>query len=70
MTRPGARLELSPTRAAARRADRAMDQAAVLVGDRVGSALAGIRLGGALRCNDILRQAILNLALRVGIEPD
>ena len=46
------------------------DQAVLLFGDRVGSALAGTRLGGALRNNDALRQAILTLALRVGIEAD
>lgn len=44
------------------------DQALVLFGDRVGAALAGRRMGGALRVNDRLRQAILSLALRVGIE--
>lgn len=44
------------------------DQALVLFGDRVGSALTGTRMGTALRGNDVLRQAILALALRVGIE--
>lgn len=44
------------------------DQALVLFGDRAGSALTGTRMGTALRGNDVLRQAILALALRVGIE--
>ena len=44
------------------------DQALVLFGDRVGAALAGTRMGTALRGNDVLRQAILALALRVGID--
>lgn len=44
------------------------DQALVLFGDRVGKALAGTRMGAALRSNDVLRQAILALALRVGID--
>ena len=44
------------------------DQALMLFGDRVGAALAGTRLGTALRGNDVLRQAILALALRVGID--
>jgi hypothetical protein len=44
------------------------DQALILFGDRAGAALTGTRLGTALRGNDVLRQAILTLALRVGIE--
>ena len=44
------------------------DQALVLFGDRVGSALTGTRMGTALRGNDVLRQAILTLALRAGID--
>ena len=44
------------------------DQAMVLFGDRVGAALTGTRMGTALRGNDVLRQAILALALRVGID--
>ena len=44
------------------------DQALLLFGDRVGKALGGTRMGPALRSNDALRQAILTLALRVGIE--
>lgn len=44
------------------------DQALVLFGDRVGDGLAGTRMGTALRGNDVLRQAILALALRVGID--
>ena len=44
------------------------DQALVLFGDRAGSALNGTRMGTALRGNDVLRQAIVALALRVGID--
>jgi len=44
------------------------DQALVLFGDCVGSALTGTRVSGALRVDDTLRQAIIALALRVGIE--
>jgi hypothetical protein len=44
------------------------DQALVLFGDRVGPALTGTRVSGALRVDDDLRQAIIALALRVGIE--
>ena len=44
------------------------DQALLLFGDRVGKALNGTRMGPALRSNDALRQAILTLALRVGID--
>ena len=44
------------------------DQAMVLFGDRVGAGLTGTRMGTALRGNDVLRQAILALALRVGID--
>jgi len=44
------------------------DQALMLFGDRAGTALTGTRMGTALRGNDVLRQAILALALRVGIE--
>ena len=44
------------------------DQALVLFSDRVGSALTGTRVSGALRIEDTLRQAIIALALRVGIE--
>jgi hypothetical protein len=42
------------------------DQALVLFGDRAAAALTGTRT--ALRGNDVLRQAILTLALRVGID--
>lgn len=44
------------------------DRALVLFGDRAGKALAGTRMGPALRSNDPLRQAIVALALRVGID--
>ena len=44
------------------------DQALVLFGDRAVAALTGTRMGTALRGNDVLRQAILALALRVGID--
>ena len=46
------------------------DQAVVLFGDRVAGAPVGARMGTALRGNDVLRQAILALALalRVGID--
>lgn len=44
------------------------DQAVMLFGDRAGAALTGTRMGTALRGNDVLRQAILALALRVGID--
>lgn len=44
------------------------DQALVLFGDRAGSALTGTRMGGPLRVNDRLRQTMLALALRVGID--
>ncbi len=44
------------------------DQALVIFGDRANSALTGTRLGTALRGNDVLRQAIVALALRVGID--
>ena len=44
------------------------DQALVLFGDSVGSALTGTRVSGALRVEDALRQAVIALALRVGIE--
>ena len=44
------------------------DQALVLFGDRAVAALTGTRMGTALRGNDVLRQAILVLALRVGID--
>lgn len=44
------------------------DQVVMLFGDRAGAALAGTRLGTALRGNDVLRQAIVSLALRVGID--
>jgi hypothetical protein len=44
------------------------DQALVLFGDRAAAALTGTRMGTALRGNDVLRQAILTLALRVGID--
>ena len=46
------------------------DQALVLFGDRIGTALSSTRVGGPLRTNDVLRQAIVVLALRVGIEVD
>lgn len=44
------------------------DQALVLFGDRAGAALTGTRMGPSLRGNDGLRQAILALALRAGID--
>jgi hypothetical protein len=44
------------------------DQAVMVFGDRAGKALTGTRMGTALRGNDVLRQAILALALRVGID--
>jgi hypothetical protein len=44
------------------------DQAVLLFGDRARGALQGSRLGTALRWNDSLRQSVLALALRVGIE--
>lgn len=44
------------------------DQALMLFGDRVGTALTGTRVSGALRLDDSLRQAIISLALRVGID--
>ena len=44
------------------------DQALVLFGDRIGPALAGTRMGAPLRANDVLRQPILALVLRVGID--
>lgn len=49
-----------------RRRDR--DLALVLFGDRVGSALTGKRIGRALKANDLFRQKIQALALRVGID--
>lgn len=47
---------------------RDQDQALVLFGDRAGSALSACRVAGPLRLDDGLRQAVLTLALRVGIE--
>lgn len=44
------------------------DRAVVLFGDRVADALTGHRIGGPLRQNDALRQAILAVALKAGIE--
>lgn len=45
------------------------DRALVLFGDRVApGALSGRRIGGPLRHNAALRQVVLGLALRVGIE--
>ncbi|PXW93265.1 RES domain-containing protein [Sphaerotilus hippei] len=44
------------------------DRALLLFGDRVATALTGLRIGGPLRSNDELRQAILAAALRAGIE--
>ena len=44
------------------------DQTLMLFGDRAGAVLTGTRMGAALRDNDVLRQAILALALRVGID--
>ena len=44
------------------------DHALMLFGDRAGKALAGTRMGPALRSNDVLRQSVLALALRVGID--
>ena len=44
------------------------DQALMLFGDRAAAVLTGTRMGAALRDNDVLRQAILALALRVGID--
>lgn len=44
------------------------DQALILFGDRAGTALSGTRASGPLRIDDALRQAVIALALRVGIE--
>ena len=44
------------------------DQAVVLFGDRIGSNLAGSRIGGALRGNRAFRDLIITLAIRVGID--
>jgi hypothetical protein len=44
------------------------DQALVLFGDRAGAALSGTRVSGALHFDEVLRQAIVELALRVGID--
>jgi hypothetical protein len=44
------------------------DQALMLFGDRTRGALRGTRIGGPLRTDDTLRQAVLALALRVGID--
>jgi hypothetical protein len=49
-----------------RRRDR--DRALMLFGDRVRGALTGTRVGGALARNNELREAVLALALRAGIE--
>ncbi len=49
---------------------RDQDKALVLFGDRAGSALRGTRRSGRLSADDTLRQAILTLGLRVGIEAD
>ena len=46
------------------------DQALVLFGDRIGTALSATRMGGPLRTNEVLRQAVVALALRVGIDVD
>lgn len=46
------------------------DRAVVLFGDRVGAALTGNRIGLPLRLNNALRQVIVALALRAGIEAD
>jgi hypothetical protein len=50
--------------------ERDRDQALLLFGDRAGVGLTGTRMGTALRGNGVLRQAILALALRVGIDAD
>ena len=44
------------------------DHALMLFGDRAGGALAGTRMGPGLRSNSVLRQSILTLALRAGID--
>jgi len=44
------------------------DQALLLFGHRVGTARKGKRMGGPLRTDDALRQAVLAPALRVGID--
>lgn len=44
------------------------DQALTLFGDCAGKVLDGTRIGPALQSNDVLRQSILALALRVGID--
>ena len=44
------------------------DHALMRFGDRAGKALAGTRMGPALRSNDVLRQSVHALALRVGID--
>jgi hypothetical protein len=44
------------------------DQALMLFGDRAARALRGRRLSGPLRSDEALRNAVLNLALLVGIE--
>ena len=44
------------------------DHALMLFGDRADKALAGTRMGSALSSNDVLRQSVLALALRVGID--
>ena len=46
------------------------DQALLLFGDRAGTALTGMRMGGPLARNPELRQAVLAAALRAGIEAD
>jgi hypothetical protein len=48
--------------------ERDRDQALLLFGDRVGVGLTGTKMGTAQRGNNVLRQAILALALRVGID--
>lgn len=44
------------------------DRALMLFGDRVRGALTGTRVGGVLARNSELREAVLTLALRAGIE--
>lgn len=46
------------------------DHALLLFGDRVGGALSGSRMGGPLARNSALRDAVLQVALRAGIEAD
>jgi hypothetical protein len=46
------------------------DHALVLFGDRLRGVLSGSRIGGPLARNSTLRDAVLQTALRAGIEAD